>query len=358
MRCARRTGWVTYPPNAITGVLYGYEGEDVRSAEQLNSAGIRDRFGAKFTRCTEKSPEGTPKCDLGAEKCYLSFTPTIPGVYQVDFFNLVKIQIEDEKVRAVPFPAGQAQRTIIVVPGPTSAGHSHAYGPGLNYSFGSRAGLGNYFWIDSYDEYRNPRLSGGDQWNVAMVAADKGTVVYARVTNLGNGSYYVGYNITVSARYTVSITLKDTPKEVACFNGAKTVPLVGGATLKNGELRCHVGTLLADYVNSTRGVTWCPPGSTTCETWTFQRPWGLSPLPPYSPFSVWIDSGPTGTDTVQAFGWGISQAIAGYSAFFHLRIRCACYTRLVVLHMRFTLLLSAMIKTICIHKDMHAHTVM
>jgi hypothetical protein len=304
----------------VTGILHGYEGPDIRTPQQINSAGIRDKFGAKFYRCTEKSAEG-PKCDLGAEKCYVKFTPTIPGIYQVDFFNLIKYEKIDTKVRAVPFPVGQAQRTIIVVPGPTSAGHSHVHGPGLNYAFGSRAGLGNYFWIDSYDEHRNPRLSGGDQWTVTMVAADKGNVVYGRVTNLGNGTYYVGYNITISGRYTVSVTLQDTPSEIACFGGATTVPLIGGVTLKGGELQCHSGTLLADMINATKGVTWCPPGLTTCTSWTFQNPSGLSPLPPHSPFSVWIDSGPTGTDTVQAFGWGMSEAIAGYPAFFHLRIR-------------------------------------
>jgi len=320
--------WITFPPNQFTGELFGYEQSilDPRTREQANSGGIRDAFGATFTRCKDNT---VPKCDLGTEKCSVSFTPTIPGVYDIEFYNLRKWKNVDDHIHQVPFPAGQFHRTIVVQPGPTSAGHSHAYGPGLAFAFASRSGLGSYFWIDAYDRYGNPRLTGGDQWNVAMVAPDKGSVKFGRVTNMGNGTYFVGYNITVSGRYTVSITLKDTPDIVECFapdggTQATTVPLLGGATLSDGERRCHAGRMLANEQNRTLGVTWCSQEWVTergCNVWTFQNPTGLAPQAPQSPYSIWIDSGPTGTDTIQAFGWGMSTAIAGYPAFFTLRIR-------------------------------------
>lgn len=168
-------------------------------------------------------------------------------------------------------------------------------------------------------------MAGGDQWNVAMVAPDKGSAYFARVTNVGNGSYYVGFNITVSGRYTVSITLKDDPDALECFNGSTTVPLLGTTSLQNGEKRCHAGTMRMAQIEAARGKEWCPTKAgeiiAGCDVWTFQNPGGLSPRPPMSPYSAWIDSGPTGTDTIQAFGLGISAAIAGYPAFFYLRIR-------------------------------------
>jgi len=42
-----------------------------------------------------------------------------------------------------------------------------------------------------------------------------------------------------------------------------------------------------------------------------------------SPYSIFVDSGPTAVDSVQAYGMGLSHAIAGFSAFFMLRIQDA-----------------------------------
>lgn len=123
----------------------------------MNSAGIRANFSTEFTRCKDNT---NPKCDFGSETCSVEFTPTIPGVYQAEFYNIVKYKEVDEVIRPIPFTAGQFARTVIVMPGPTSAGHSHAHGPGLDFAFASRSGLGSYFWIDSYDRFENPRLTG------------------------------------------------------------------------------------------------------------------------------------------------------------------------------------------------------
>lgn len=152
-----------------------------------------------------------------------------PTTSQADFYNIVKYKLVDDYIRPIPFPSGQNQRTIIVMPGPSSAGHAHVYGPGLKYSFASRSGLGTYFWIDTFDKYENPRLTGGDQWNVAMVAPDKGSVYFARVTNIGNGSYYVGYNITVSGE------CAPTPSHTGNSNG---LPVFGKMCAGACTLKC------------------------------------------------------------------------------------------------------------------------
>ena len=159
-----------YPETRGSADLYGYPmGQpDPRSWEEKNSRYLLDAFGAKFERCTAEG--GT--CELFKEICILTFTPTIPGFYTAEFFNLRKFEQSGDDAQfmeAVPFPSPNHMREVIVVPGPTSAPHSKARGPGINYAKSGRAGAVSWFHIDSHDKLFNARLSGGDQWNVVFV---------------------------------------------------------------------------------------------------------------------------------------------------------------------------------------------
>ena len=167
--------WETYPPLPYTNLAFGYpEGSpDIRTPNEINSCALRDKYNATFNRCRTSS---NPPCELGKETCSVTFKPTIPGIYVVNFFKLQKrIQI-DKYMQSLPFPSGNYQRSVVIVPGPTYPGVSVAYGSGLDYGFTTRAGVVAYFWVDSLDQYGNPRLVGGDQFLVILVAQSQNEI--------------------------------------------------------------------------------------------------------------------------------------------------------------------------------------
>lgn len=141
------------------------------------------------------------------------------------------------------------------------------------------------------------------------------------MSNLGNGTYIVYYNLTISGRYDVHITLKWTEDNPCDFPAPVSAGKLG--LLNGGERRCHLATQRTEEIERLKGVEWCPFGSNAslCTTYTFGHQDGLSPRPPMSPFSVFIDSGPTEINSVQAFGTGLSFAVSGLPAFFMLRIK-------------------------------------
>eukprot|EP00960_Hanusia_phi_P077356 768681-Hanusia_phi.AAC.10 len=310
--------WVTTPPSPVTGLQYGYPyppGQDIRNRQEKNSYALREKFDANFYRCTTAS---NPPCPLGEEKCILYFKPTIPGFYDINFYNLQIRQGVDTYMRAVPFPNGYNTRTAIIIPDRTSPGHSIAHGPGLAYSSTTRAGITAYFHIDSYDVYNNPRLSGGDQYIVALVHTSSDAYFLASIMNSGNGSYIAQYTVTMSGRYSVYVGIKDTG--LGCPN-SQEIRLQSGSSLFGGQKYCNVGVERTDYFAASIGVAWCPTANSTCVSYSPSTPNGLSPNHPCSPFSVWVDSGPTRTDLIQAFGTGLRTAVAGYRAFFSIRIK-------------------------------------
>ena len=202
--------WVTTPPSAVTGQQYGYpypSGNDIRTWDEKNSYALRQKFDANFYRCTTAS---NPPCPLGQEKCILYFKPTIPGFYEINFFNLQLREGVDTYMTAIPFPNGYNTRTAIIIPDRTSPGHSIAHGPGLAYTSTTRAGIPTHFYIDSYDAYNNPRLAGGDQYIVALVHTSTDAYFFANVMNDGNGSYVAEYAVTLSGRYSLYVAVKDT----------------------------------------------------------------------------------------------------------------------------------------------------
>ena len=278
--------WETYPPLPYVNYLYGYpqSSPDVRNWDESNSFALRDKYGATFSRCRTGT---SPACALGREVCYLTFKPTIPGVYQVNFFLLYKQRRVDQYIQKVPLPEGSATRTIAIMPDRTAPSLSLAHGPGLNYAFATRAGKGGFFWIDSLDQFSNPRLAGGDQYVVVMVSQDARSTRLADVTNLGNGSYLVGYNITASGRYSVSIVMRygniTYRGQGFCGNPAQ-VRLVDSALFDGGSLWCHVGSERTDFIKQSIGSSWCPPGNSGCVSYTASTPSGLPPIPPASPY--------------------------------------------------------------------------
>lgn len=327
--------YVQRPPSRVTGIQYGLENaKDNRTEAEKTSFALREFWKPTFQRFTTQDTQ--VEVELGQEYCEFMFTPTLPGIYQVNFFELRKDKFFDKLVQAVPFPKGMEHRTAVVMPGRTSPGHSKAFGPGLAYFQTTRSGIGVPFQIDSYDEYDNLRLVGGDQYIVALVHEHQEGQSYAEVSNIGNGSYYVVYNVTLSGRYSLHITLPalpnlcDNPRRVSLTNAGteKAVRQMTGA-------RCDVGTDFTVQRNQSdsRGpVKWCTDiksknpaaaelGEDNCVEYTYQllltAPW----IPFGSPFSVWVDSGPITTSSVIAFGVGLSMGIAHYPTFFQLRIR-------------------------------------
>ena len=281
--------WETYPPLQYTNLLYGYPqgSQDIRTQNEQNSFALRDKYNASFYRCRKNSK---PPCQLGQETCSVTFTPTIPGVYEVNFFKLQK-QLRDNFMQAIQFPSssGDNQRTIVIVPGPTSPGNSLAYGPGLEYGYTTRAGSIAYFWIDSLDKYGNPRLVGGDQYIIILIAESQNSVILGDVTNLGNGSYLVGYNITASGRYSMNVVMRyGTAKDwetggVSCTS-PQVVLLPDNSALESGTTWCHVGSERESYFEETSGTLWCPPQSSNCIPYSVSAPKGLPPIRPASPY--------------------------------------------------------------------------
>ena len=336
------------PVSRISGLQYGYDqAEDMRTEEEKNSMALKNIFSdIRFLRYTPQSPGVS--LELGEEFCEFTFKPTMPGIYRVNFFELRKDLYQDDYVKAVPFPPGMEHRTAVVMPGRTSPANSKALGDGLAYYRTTRTGVGVSFRIESYDKFDNLRLSGGDQYVVALVHEHRDNYEYAAVSNLGNGSYNVVYNVTLSGRYTMHITL---PKGIGTDDGGCPNPRRvsldrPGSTVRSGRQltgeRCDIGLAFTIPTNKTSGkiisrnqtngsppIHWCTPvnsvaakeaGEENCVDYSFQLP--DSPWIQFgSPFSVWVDSGPITTDSVSSFGSGLSVAIANYPTFFMLRIR-------------------------------------
>eukprot|EP00961_Rhodomonas_salina_P255794 3456806-Rhodomonas_salina.1 len=105
-----RAPWVTFGISRFSGIQWGYSSElgDIRTMEEANSMDLRHMFDARFHRCNVNDD---PDCPLRGEKCTLSFTPTIPGYYQADFFKFEKYRYVDSTMRVVPFPVGNRSRT-------------------------------------------------------------------------------------------------------------------------------------------------------------------------------------------------------------------------------------------------------
>jgi hypothetical protein len=278
--------WETFPPLLYTNLQYGYPqgSKDVRTDREKNSFALRDKYNATFRRCRKNSD---PSCPIGSETCSVSFTPTVPGVYVARFFKLQKQLRVDTFMQAIPFPLGNDQRSVVIMPGITSPDKSVAYGSGLDYGFTTRAGDVAHFWIDSLDSYGNPRLVGGDQYLVILVAQSRNSSVLADVTNLGNGSYLVGYNITVSGRYSLNIVMKfgtsNSLGEALCKNPS-AIYFPDQTLFNGGSLWCHVGSERLSYFAETRGRLWCPLQSTDCTSYSLTTPNGLPPIRPASPY--------------------------------------------------------------------------
>ena len=326
--------YVTRPPSRVTGLQYGHESiKDNRTQIEKNSMILRDLYNPTFKRFTTTSK--VVEVELGKEYCEFAFTPTMPGIYQANFFEMRKDRYFGDYAEPVPFPPGMEHRTVVVMPGRTSPGHSKAFGPGLAYYQTTRTGIGVPFRIDSYDQYDNLRLVGGDTFVVALVHEHMDGQTYAQVSNNGNGSYYVVYNVTLSGRYTVSITLPSLPQ--LCDKPRRVLlspPNAKGQVRQMTGLRCDLGTDFTVMKNQSDGsVRWCTPvgtaaakaaGEENCVEYSYQQAAALPRqnfIPFGSPFSVWVDSGPITTSSVKAFGTGLSVAIATYPAFFMLRIR-------------------------------------
>ena len=327
---------VTYPKSRVTGIQYGHDPAaiDNRTKDEKNSAALRDLFNPVFKRFTSDTKGNVDLIELGKEYCEFSFTPTIPGIYQVNFFEMRKDMYMDKMVQAIPFPEGMNHRTAVVMPGRTSPGHSKAYGKGLSYFQTTRAGIGVAFRIDSFDASDNLRLVGGDQYIVALVHIDQVGQSYGEVSNLGNGSYDVVYNVTLSGRYTLSVTVPSLPG--LCPNPRRvslTTPGVEGkeqVRQMQGQ-RCDLGTDFTVMKNNSDGgppIQWCTKTTKpakmareeNCVEYSYRQtgfPW----IPYKSPFSVWVDSGQIGVETIKAFGSGLSVAIAHFPTFFMVRIR-------------------------------------
>ena len=190
-------------------------------------------------------------------------------------------------MQAYPFPSGNNQRSIVILPGPTSPGNSFAYGPGLDYGFTTRAGVHTFFWVDALDGYGNPRLVGGDQIVVVFIAESQNRVLLADVSNFGNGSYLVGYNITVSGRYSLNIVMKYgtdvTAGEVICSSPIALM-LSDQSEFDGGSKWCHVGSERLAYFSETSGKLWCPSQNIGCTSYSLSTPYGLSPIRPASPY--------------------------------------------------------------------------
>ena len=323
---------VTFPKSRVTGLLYGHDplAADNRTQDEKNSAGLRDLYQPEFKRFTTLT-KGV-EVELGEEYCEFSFTPMMPGIYQVNFFEMRKDMYFDKMVQAVPFPEGMQHRSAVIMPGRTSPGHSKAYGQGLAYLQTTRAGIGVSFRIDSFDVFDNLRLAGGDQYIVALVHLNQAGQSYGEVSNLGNGTYHVVYNVTLSGRYTLSVTLPSLPG--LCANPRRvslTSPSIKEQVRQMTGQRCDIGTDFTEMNNQSGGypILWCTKtaskaaekaGEKNCVEYSYRLP-GFPWIPFKSPFSVWVDSGPIGIDSINVFGSGLSVAIAHYPTFFMVRIR-------------------------------------
>jgi hypothetical protein len=333
---------VQRPKSRITGLQYGMDGvQDNRTMAEKNSMALKELFqDVKFTRFTSFNPPTGVEIKIGEEYCEFQFRPTMPGIYRINFFELRKDRYFDNYMQAVPFPDGAEHRTAVVMPGKTSAPHSKAFGMGLDYYSTTRTGIGVTFRIDSYDTFDNLRLSGGDQYIVTLVHEQKEAYSYGEVSNLGNGSYHVSYNVTLSGRYVVHVTLPSS-SPTDCPDPNK-VSLTKTSSRQLTGLRCDIGTAFTIAKNGTDGtifpsnktggigpVRWCTPppskaaveaGEENCVEYSHQTT-DLAWVPFKSPFHVWVDSGQITPASVEAFGSGLSVAIAHYPAFFMLRIR-------------------------------------
>lgn len=129
------------------------------------------------------------KLSVAGSQCSVAHTAQVPGVYKWSFFGLTKlgdecpdsptgynrfgkpiyeceavIRLDPRALASTPGP-----HTVIVYPGPTSAENSVAYGIGLAARGGAgacTAGDSSAFFIRAFDKFDNPRLSGGDGWQV------------------------------------------------------------------------------------------------------------------------------------------------------------------------------------------------
>ena len=342
--------YLTRPKSRVTGLQYGLDPEvkDTRTVNERNSMALVQLYQASFLRYTSSMPGFD--VELGKEYCEFSFTPTLPGIYHGNFFEMRKDRFNDKFAKAVPFPEKNAFRTAVVMPGRTSPAHSKAYGPGLTYLHATRTGIGVHFHIDTYDEYNNLRLTGGDKFIATLVHEQQEGQTYGAISNLYNGTYYVVYNVTLSGRYALSVTLPSSPKLCAnprrvlltneavqaAFEAAQAgqTPAKAGRSSSTKQVRqlagerCDVGTEFTVFKNFTG--QWCTPieisnpaaaqlGEQNCVESQYAAP-GI-PLMYGSPFSVWVDSGTITIDTVKAFGHGLSVAIAHYPSFFLMRIK-------------------------------------
>lgn len=95
------------------------------------------------------------------------------------------------------------------VQGPADARTTRVHGPGLSCCAAGRPGR---FVIEARDAARNPRLSGGDEFVVALRGP---TVVYGAVRDCGDGRYEAEYVCGTAGRYSLAITLPGSQELVA-----------------------------------------------------------------------------------------------------------------------------------------------
>lgn len=96
---------------------------------------------------------------------------------------------------------------FLVAPGPVSAKHSTAHGPGLSGP-GASDGLG-HFVILARDALGNRRLAGGDPFTVSVSPRTHGHYGHVHSFEDGDdGSYAVEYTVPVTGKYYVEVTVK------------------------------------------------------------------------------------------------------------------------------------------------------
>jgi hypothetical protein len=133
------------------------------------------------------------KLAVSGGRCSLTHTARVPGIFKWSFFALTKlgeecpdkptgynrfgkpvyecesvIRLDTRALGRTPGP-----HTVVVYPGQTSAENSVAYGMGLAARGGAgacTAGDTSAFFIRAFDKFDNPRLSGGDGWQVHGVS--------------------------------------------------------------------------------------------------------------------------------------------------------------------------------------------
>jgi filamin len=185
---------------AVDASLCSASGDGLRSA----TAGQAARFIVQ-TNVTAGGAEVTAK--LGKGSAMTSISDKSDGTYDVSYVPRVAgehdlvVCVGGQEVPQSPF-------RVVVAPGASSAAHAEASGSGLRRATVDEA---TTFQIQTFDAYGNKCAtgSGEDAFAAMLIGGTDNNVFDADVTDNGDGTYTVAYEVDEPGEFTIHVTGDD-----------------------------------------------------------------------------------------------------------------------------------------------------